>query len=218
MGKYAIGVYIPKAVFYAAVQPVSVLVYGVIADCMNKADDNYEAWPSQQVIAERLGVNVRTVGRAIRELKDAGFIRAVKTQSVNRYSLWDSLASAQTQMSLQEAPAQTPVAELLGHELPSVREQEPKNKNSLRNTNPDSVPLVRELTGKYVELYKAKTDRRPPAAWIKSAGAAIKRQLADQRTAAEIQVALWKLVEDRKNPSSLGHVLVDYDYWQKGQK
>lgn len=46
-------------------------------------------WPAQATLAADVGLSIRTVGKALREMEDAGLVEVTHTQTSNRYRLRD---------------------------------------------------------------------------------------------------------------------------------
>jgi hypothetical protein len=113
------------------------------------------------------------------------------------------LRAANGGKSSRKVRAKLPLASVTPVPVPDVLTEHPSG-------GCDLAPLVQSLVGGYVTDYGAERDnKRPPRAWVATAGKAVKAALEDDQPFDDIARCLGVIAHESKNPGTLAHVLAD---------
>jgi len=101
----------------------AVVVYGVISTYRNRRTG--ACFPKRETLAERLGVSVRTITRAVRQLQSAGFLKTRKLPLSNDYELttpdqWQAAGTDEERLDKNVQSAGTKMSSLPGQKCPKA--------------------------------------------------------------------------------------------------
>lgn len=147
---------VPHALTSSGLSDRAVRVYACLAQYANK---DRRAWPRQSAVVRRLGCSLPTVQRAVRELRDAGWISTALRESggVLEYTLHMAPIQVSEPCEPPITVDGTPPSPVMGH-ITRTNELDPQEENTSCSPLPPRAAVRREA-----DLARRRDDALDPA-------------------------------------------------------